>query len=516
MTATCPPDWVLVPLREIATVVRGIAFPKEAKAAGPSTGLVACLRTSNVQREVEWQDVWYVPTRYVRRDDQYLAVGDILISTANSLELVGKVAPVRRIPQRATLGAFIAAIRVREPVVPLFVYYQLTSPASRTAIRSTASTTTNISNISTSKLADLPIAVAPLAQQDRIVAEIEKHFTRLDAAVAALKRVQANLKRYRAAVLKAAVEGRLVRTEADLARAEGRACESASVLLKRILEERRRRWKAEGGRGTYKEPAAPDTTDLPRLPEGWCWASTDQLVVRPICYGVLKAGPHCESGVPLVRVTDIVAGDLSLESLKRCNPEREAVFARARLRAGDVLVSKDGSIGYVALVPAWLDGANITQHVLRLSLAPDLVVAYMIDALRSPHCQSWMKGETRGVALQGVNVEDFRRMPVALPPLSEQARLADEVDRNLSVSGAVERTGQKAVARALRLRRSILSWTFTGHLAEQVPTDEPAGMFLKLVQSDNQANAAARPVARRPVRHPRRRGRTNSPSQQRR
>ncbi len=50
------------------------------------------------------------------------------------------------------------------------------------------------------------------------MAEIEKQFTRLEAGVAALRRVQANLKRYRAAVLKAACEGRLVPTEAELAK----------------------------------------------------------------------------------------------------------------------------------------------------------------------------------------------------------------------------------------------------------------------------------------------------------
>ena len=59
---------------------------------------------------------------------------------------------------------------------------------------------------------------SPLPEQRRIVAEIEKQFTRLDASVAALKRTQANLKRYRASVLKAACEGTLVPTEAELAR----------------------------------------------------------------------------------------------------------------------------------------------------------------------------------------------------------------------------------------------------------------------------------------------------------
>ena len=75
--------------------------------------------------------------------------------------------------------------------------------------------------------------------------------------MATLERVQRNLKRYRASVLKAAVEGQLVPTEAELARAEGRDYEPASVLLDRILAERRHRWHEAGGRGKYQEPVPP-------------------------------------------------------------------------------------------------------------------------------------------------------------------------------------------------------------------------------------------------------------------
>src|SRR5438034_4655655 len=112
----------------------------------------------------------------------------------------------------------------------------------------------------------------PKPEQQRIIAEVEKQFTRLDAAMVALKRVQANLKRYRAAVLMAAWEGRLVPTEAELARKEGRTYETGEQLLHRILDERRKNWK---GRGKYKEPTAPETEGLPPLPEGWFWATWD-------------------------------------------------------------------------------------------------------------------------------------------------------------------------------------------------------------------------------------------------
>ena len=93
-------------------------------------------------------------------------------------------------------------------------------------------------------LNSIPVPLAPLPEQHRIAAEVEKQFTRLDDSVASLKRVQANLKRYRASVLKAACEGKLVPAEAEIACAEGRDYESAACLLERILAERRARWEA--------------------------------------------------------------------------------------------------------------------------------------------------------------------------------------------------------------------------------------------------------------------------------
>src|SRR5438094_2040734 len=130
---------------------------------------------------------------------------------------------------------------------------------------------------------DLP--VPPVPEQRRIVDAIDSYLTRLDDAVASLERVQAKLKAYRSSVLKAAVEGRLVPTEASLARVEKRAYESADVLLARVLKERRRRWeeaerarlkavgktpKDDKWKANCREPVAPDVSGLPELPEGWC------------------------------------------------------------------------------------------------------------------------------------------------------------------------------------------------------------------------------------------------------
>ncbi|RMF38307.1 MAG: restriction endonuclease subunit S, partial [Planctomycetota bacterium] len=177
-------------------------------------------------------------------------------------------------------------------ILPDYVYWWL--KGSKDLAESIASGTTFL-ELSGAKAKQIPIPLAPLDQQKRIVAEIEKHFSRLDEGINNLKRVQANLRRYKAAVLKAAVEGRLVETEAEIAKREGRDYETGEQLLQRILHERRRKWeeaelakmqakgkvpKNDKWKQKYKEPAAPDTTDLPELPEGWVWASLDQACVK--------------------------------------------------------------------------------------------------------------------------------------------------------------------------------------------------------------------------------------------
>ena len=79
----------------MADLVRGIAFSSTAKSLTQAEGLIACLRTTNVQEQVEWEDLWWVPQAFVKRPDQLVKPWDILISVANSYALVGKVALIR-------------------------------------------------------------------------------------------------------------------------------------------------------------------------------------------------------------------------------------------------------------------------------------------------------------------------------------------------------------------------------------------------------------------------------------
>ena len=208
------------------------------------------------------------------------------------------------------------------------------------------------------------IPVAPLAEQRRVVAEIEKQFTRLEAGVGALKRVQANLKRYRAAVLKAAVEGRLVPTEAELARRESRSYEPASKLLvaQPLLAVSK---KAQAGvpvppQPNHKEPVAPDTTDLRKLPEGWEWCSLRMLIIEGPQNGLYLPKSAYGGGIPILRIDDFQDG------WSRNSKELRQVHASSAeekcysLKVGDLVINRVNSPSHLgkALLPK--SGVKVT------------------------------------------------------------------------------------------------------------------------------------------------------------
>lgn len=217
---------------------------------------------------------------------------------------------------------------------------------------------TTVNSVETSKLLSFQMPVAPTEQQHRIVAEIEKQFSRLDEAVANLRRVKANLKRYRASVLKAAVEGKLT----EEWRKQHPDVEPASKLLERILTERRAGWN---GQSTYSALSRVDSTKQPPLPEGWTWATVAQLTPagRPCAYGVLQPGEHVEDGIPLVRVGDINDGRVSESGLKRISPKIAEQYPKTKLQGGEVAISLVGAIGRTAVIPQTLIGANTARAV---------------------------------------------------------------------------------------------------------------------------------------------------------
>lgn len=320
-----------------------------------------------------------------------------------------------------------------------------------------------LAHITKGKFEDSQLPQPSLDEQRQIVAEIDKQFTRLEAGAAALKRVQANLKRLRAAILKAACEGRLVPTEADLARSESRTYETGDQLLACILAERRRKWQ---GRGKYKEPTAPDAAQLQHLPEGWAWATAEQLTDEnhSITYGVIKLGDVVPNGVPILRSSNVRHLKLDLKEVKRISPNIADNFTRTFLSGNEILITVRGTLGGVVVTPTDCNGFNISREVAMLKMVNPTIAKAISIFIGSTPIQGWLMRRTKGIAYTGINIETLKQLPIPLPPLAEQERIVAEVERRLSVVEEQEAVVSASLQRAARLRQSILQRAFTGGL----------------------------------------------------
>jgi type I restriction enzyme S subunit len=321
--------------------------------------------------------------------------------------------------------------------------------------------------------------VAPKPQQKRIVAEIEKQFSRLDEAVANLKRVKGNLKRYKAAVLKAAVEGKLT----EEWRKDHPDVEPASELLKHILAERRAKWeqselakiKAAGKepkddkwKKRYQEGLLPPTSTLSTLPSGWCWLTVDAIafVTKLAGFEYTKYVKYEDDGdLAVIKAENAGKDGFKQTDFSHVKNGTVSHLERSRLLAGDLLMVFVGAgTGNVARVPGdqpYFLGPNIAMIRVETKL---VLPEYLELFLRSPVGNRLALGFAKAVAQPSLSMGTIRMIPVAIPPFFEQRNIVAEVERLLSVTNESDAAVIVNYQRAERLRQSILGKAFCGRL----------------------------------------------------
>lgn len=364
---------------------------------------------------------------------------------------------------------------------------------------------TTVPGITKKQLHMTKFAVPPLSEQLRIVAKIEDLFARLEAGIAALKRAQANLERYQASVLKAAVEGKLT----ERWREKNPPKETGAELLERILAGRQRRWEEEqlakftatGRRPPknwklrYKEPAGPDTSKLPELPDSWCWATVDQLAAS-MTNGIYKpARFYSEDGIPCLRMYNIVNGELALDKLKRMFLSEEEV-SRYGLVCGDVLINRVNTrelVGKAAAIPDGLndivfESKNIRLRPIGMGYEPRFL-AYCFFVLGPAY---FGRHSQQVVGMASISQDQVGRLIVPVPPSSEQRRIVSVVDDWKRCVGELEETTKIKLDQSQTLRQAILKRAFEGGLVPQDPNDEPASVLLERIQAERDAKRKKR------------------------
>ena len=164
-------------------------------------------------------------------------------------------------------------------------------------------------------------------------------------------------------------------------------------------------------------------------PKGWNIKPLDSIIPddAPVTYGIVKPGDHYPGGVPVVKVENIMDGTIDQEDLLHTDPEIHEQYKRAELKEGDLLFTIRGTVGRMAFVPEELEGGNLTQDTARIRVdgANPRFVRYYLETA-TPN--NYFERHTKGQAVQGINLEDLREVPVHLPSKEEQTRIVEILD----------------------------------------------------------------------------------------
>ena len=361
-------------------------------------------------------------------------------------------------------------------------------------------------NLTHERFRPLRIPIAPRNEQQRIADTLDELLSDLDAGGDALHSAKAKLALYRASVLKAAVQGDLTAEW----RKQHPDAEPATELLKRILKERRQRWEQEqlrkfkaagktsptNWKAKYKEPVTPDTTNLPPLPEGWCWATADQL-----CEVGTGATPNRGQKVRYYESGTVPWVTSSCVNQPFVDQPSELVTAEA-LAECNLTIYSPGTI----LLAMYGEGKTRGMHTeLRISAATNQAVAALqtLNSIRSYLKLFLAKNyhDVRRAASGGVqpnlNLDVVRSIVLPFPPESEQSVIVESAEDQLSVIDHLESDLASKLAGAKALRQSILRHAFTGQLVPQDPKDEPASELLKRIAAEREARKRTKATPRK-------------------
>lgn len=420
-----PANWQWVKLGSVCEFERGITFPASAKEAVQTEENIPCLRTANVQDRLEIDDLIYVNKSYMKKNDAKLVrQGDIVMSSANSRELVGKTSFVESLPEPMTFGGFVLMIRAKQ-IANKFLFYFLRLAFLSGHFVGKASQTTNIANINTKTLAQDAVPLPPLAEQQRIVARVEALFAKLDEAEEKIRAALAAFDRRRAALLRAAFTGRLT---AAWRTAHGRSLDEwEKTELGKVAT-----W-GSGGTPSRKHPEYYGGT----IP----WLKTGELNDSEIYDSEEK-----------------ITENALKNSSAKIYPEDTVVVAMYGATIGKTGILKIKATTNQACACA-VCGEKIFYRFLFFYL-----LSQKSDFINSG----------KGGAQPNISQTVLKYWPISLPPLDEQREIVRVLDETFAREAQARAAAEAALAAVPKLRRAVLARAFRGELGTNDPAEPPA------------------------------------------
>lgn len=414
--------WQRVPLGDVAKVVNGAPFSSRLfNNTGRGLPLV---RIRDVARGTT--DTFYDGPY----DDVHLVrAGDLLVGMDGDF----RVAVWRS--SNALLNQRVCRIEVTRPDIYDAAFMRHVLQGYLDAIWAETSAVT-VKHLSSKTLSRIPLPLPPLDEQQRVVAVLEDHLSRLDVAAASLTRAETLSRALRLTLANDVSAGWVVAPE----------------LRGQVTSE-----------------------GYPRLGPGWTWRSIEEIaggVRANVTIGPfgsnLKVSDYKESGTPLVFVRNIRSKDFLYSGQPHVSAEKAATLANHLAVKGDVLVTKMGDPPGDSAVYTLDEPAVITSDCLRLRPTSDFLPEYLAIAIESSLVRSQILAITSGVAQKKVSLERFREgVLVPCPDISLQGEMVERFDTVVEATRRLIQ-GAQQLERVDALRRALLTSAFSGSLKASV------------------------------------------------
>ena len=364
----------------------------------------------------------------------------------------------------------------------------------------------------------IAVPLAPLEEQDRIIAKIGELLKNVNATRARLAKVLKILKAFRQSVLAAACSGRLTEDWREV----HHGVENATELLTRIRVARRCAWekaelakirsrgsfpKSDKWKDKYVEPDTPEASDIPELPETWCCTgieillSTSRRGMKTGPFGSsLKKQEHQASGIPVLGIENIGEMKFIEGSKIHISHAKARELAEFDALPDDILISRSGTVGEVCVVPPGLGEARISTNIMRLTLQEGSLLptyfCYLFNG--SPFVLGQTSQLCGGSSRDFLNQRILFSLLLPLPPLEEQHEIVRRVGILFKLAEKIQKRVEAATMRADKLTLAVLAKAFCGELvsteAEIARSEgrdyEPASKLLERIKAERENGAA--------------------------
>mgnify|MGYP001620080045 CR=1 FL=1 len=475
-----PKGWDIVPLKEIAISIKG----KKPK-------ILSGVKTNG---SVPYIDIKAFEKGEIR---QYADINSSNIAGKEDVLVVwdGARSGLVGIGQEGAIGSTILAIK---PfcISPQYLYQFLQT---KYEYINTNHRGTGIPHVDSEVFWNIEFPIAPLNEQRRIVAKLERLLHKVDACKERLEKISAILKRFRQSILASACSGRLTTDW----RKKNPGVESVDNLLRRIYEKRTKEYAEECTKEKLQDKRKPPTPSnlQPKIyipdknydiPNSWFWTSLEDI--SSCRRHAMSSGPfgsalgtkdYKESGIPVIRGQNIQNGKFVLNAFVYVSPNKAKELERSIAYSGDIVVVAVGSSGQAAMVPDELPKSILSQNCNKITLDGLMVLPnFIIYHLQNEIAKSQIRDKTTDTARPFLSLTSLKQTLLPIPPLPEQYEIVRRVNALFKKADEIEARYKKAKAFVDKLTQSILAKAFRGELVPQDPNDEPASVLIEKIKGE--------------------------------